>query len=449
MRLYFALTLAFVISAVAGGRAEAATLKDIRFGVTSAEKTRIVFDIEGRFDYDLGGDGQGAGRLIVSLSGLKGKDAVAESGRGDGHVAAFRRTGGRKDQRRYLFEFARTARIDDVFVLEPRGDVRHRRLVIDLASSNEAEFLASLPLRYDDLTAVIAASTSLSPSPSPSPSSSVVRSDGPETRSVQEPAAKAQKPSKTDRAEAGEPARRGSEGELARIVIDAGHGGGDPGAKGPKGALEKTVTLAAALKLAEILRARGGYEVILTREDDSRLGVHDRARLAREAKPDLFISLHADAIADKTLRGGSIYTLSKEGKDRSVEEAIENGDFLASDLRKDHEKEVGGILHSLAHRETLNASSKFATILVDALEGEIPLVNNTLRQKDLRVLLAPDVPAVLLELAFISNEKDEANLTSKTWRARTCGAVADAIDAYFGEQSKMPSRAAGEVSPAG
>ncbi len=437
MRLLFTMVAPYLFALCASASAsQAASLKEIRFGVTSADETRIVFDIEGRFDYGLSGDRTGDGRLVVALEGLKGRDGVAEGGPGKGHVETYARSGGAGGARSYVFDFRKTARIKDVFVLEPRGEVRHRRLVIDLAASDLDGFMASLPRPYDDLTEMIAASTGSSATQPAEPAEPVGRAAG-------EPAPReAEAGATTDR-------RRARRGRRARIVIDPGHGGGDPGAKGPKGTLEKSVTLSAGLKLAQILKDRGGYEVILTREDDTRLGVHERARLARKARPDLFISLHADAIADKSLRGGSIYTLSKEGKERSVEEALKKGDFLAADLRKDHEKEVGGILHALAHRETLNASTKFATILVGELEGEIALVNNSLRQKDLRVLLAPEVPAVLVELAFISNAKDEANLNSKAWRARASGAIADAIDAYFDEQIEARNRDFGEIPSAG
>jgi N-acetylmuramoyl-L-alanine amidase len=197
------------------------------------------------------------------------------------------------------------------------------------------------------------------------------------------------------------------------------------------------VTLAAAETLAEILRETGRYEVVLTRSKDIRLAHEERSRIARDARAGLFISLHADAHSDPKVRGGSVYTLSDEGTERSAREALAKGDYVVHDLNiADTSKELGGILYGLAQRDTANASDKFAEILVNRLAGVTPLLNNTHRRGNFKVLLAPDVPAVLLELAFISNKQDEANLQSLTWRRRTMGAAAAAIDAYFNERGR-------------
>jgi N-acetylmuramoyl-L-alanine amidase len=234
------------------------------------------------------------------------------------------------------------------------------------------------------------------------------------------------------------------------IVIDAGHGGGDPGAAGQKGTKESLVTLAAAKSLAEILRASGRYEVVLTRQTDKRLAHEERSRLAREAKADLFISLHADAHADAKVRGGSVYTLSEEGTVRSAREAKASGDYVVFDLDiADEDPQVGGILYNLAQRKTGDESDRFAERLIASLNGVTPMLNNTHRRGNFKVLLAPDVPAVLLELAFISNARDEANLNSPAWRRRTMAAVAGAIDAYFASGGPTRHAAAGARPVAG
>jgi N-acetylmuramoyl-L-alanine amidase len=161
-----------------------------------------------------------------------------------------------------------------------------------------------------------------------------------------------------------------------------------------------------------------------------------REKLARDAGADLFISLHADALAQKAIRGGSVYTLSQEGSERSARLAKEQGNYTvyqldASEFQQD--QYVGDILFDIAQNATNTASSRFAEKLLGELNGVTPLLDKSHRTADFRVLLAPDVPAVLLEMAFISNAKDEANLNSAAWRARTMAAVAKAIDGYFAE----------------
>jgi N-acetylmuramoyl-L-alanine amidase len=206
------------------------------------------------------------------------------------------------------------------------------------------------------------------------------------------------------------------------------------------------VTLSAALSLAEILRETGRYEVVLTRSKDVRLAHEERSRIARDAKAELFISLHADAHADAKVRGGSVYTLSDAGTERSAREALATGNYTVFDLDiGEADRQVGGILYNLAQRRTANESDEFAEILIGGLGGVTPLLNNTHRRGNFKVLLAPDVPAVLLELAFISNRQDEANLSSAAWRKRSMGAAAAAIDHYF--QQRASAMHASAVRP--
>ena len=157
-----------------------------------------------------------------------------------------------------------------------------------------------------------------------------------------------------------------------------------------------------------------------------------RDSIARKANANLFISLHADSIDEQAVRGAAVYTLSKKGSARSATLAKSEGDYnvAALDLEKGDELVVD-ILLDKTQDFTTTASSNFAKLLIDKLAKKTPMLNRSHREANLRVLLAPDVPAVLLEMAFISNAKDEANLNSKAWRKRTMGAVADAIDAYF------------------
>lgn len=378
--------------------AHAADFIGVRFGEPADHKTRIVFDVQGEINFRLSGDLTGVGRLIVDLDNLqvpRGGDQVQSA---QGSIAGYRFAQQPNGDARFVFDFKETSRVGAAFVIEPKGEVKQHRLVIDLETASQEEFLASIPKRYKNIEDVIQASAG-------SPTAKSEPKPVPEKRQVK---------------------------DWPTIVIDPGHGGGDPGAEGQNGTLEKEITLKAALQLAEILKAKGRYRVILTRSGDERLGVKKRATLARKARPDLFISLHADALADKDVRGSSVYTVSKEGIERSAEEARTQEDYQVNDLKMSEvNPELGSILYDVTQTATISASQKFAEILVGQLKGVAPLLNNTLRTKDLRVLLAPDVPAVLFELAFISNAKDEANLTSRRWREKTMTAVAEAIDEYF------------------
>jgi len=226
------------------------------------------------------------------------------------------------------------------------------------------------------------------------------------------------------------------------IVIDPGHGGSHPGAIGPAGTLEKEVNLAAANALAEILSRSGHYRVALTRSGDERVELDERAEFARVNGADLFVSIHADGNRDTSLRGSSVYTLSEAGAERSEKEAkarksyeIDNVDVV--------NHEIAPLLFDLAQERTLKQSDRFASLVLAELASVTPLVKNANRQEDLKVLLRPDIPAILLEMAFISNPDDERNLNSAAWRSRAMSAVADAIDAYFGVERRSRHAAGG------
>ncbi len=432
--------------------ASAGELIGVRLGERAADETRVVFDIVGDVDYALQATTAGSGRIIVKIAGSPRKEALTSRRRGKGLIGAYasERAAG---VARVTIDLARTAKVKEVFVLPPRDGTPHSRLVLDFTAAPAGQLVASIPNKYSDLEAVIQAATSPEAGPETTPQTSAETTQESAAGAAAQ-AAKTAPP--TDRADAAsfsrEPAGRRREksahdgapsSALPVIVIDAGHGGADPGAAGPSGLKEKGVTLAAAKTLSEMLKAKGRYRIIMTRTDDSRLSAKKRAKLARAAQPDLFISLHADAHPNAKIRGTSVYTLSSEGAERSAREAKSQKDYQVGDLKlSEVEPELGDILYSFAQRETINASDRFAGRLVDALSPVTLLLKNTHRKEDLRVLLAPDVPAVLLELAFISNDKDEKNLNSPAWRKKTMRAVAEAIDSYFEESARFRNAAA-------
>lgn len=217
------------------------------------------------------------------------------------------------------------------------------------------------------------------------------------------------------------------------IVIDPGHGGRDPGAIGVKGTHEKKITTAAAEELAERLRRSGRYTVILTRTTDKYVEHAERLRIARVGQADLFISIHADSASSKSARGASVYTLADRAKGRQKRITNSQNWIMDVDLSEQSDP-VGDILIDLAQRKTETQSDAFAKILLEELTGKTELIGNSHRRAGYYVLLAPDVPAVLLELGFLSNPEDEKLLKTQAHRTKLVKAVETAIDKYMSER---------------
>jgi N-acetylmuramoyl-L-alanine amidase len=217
------------------------------------------------------------------------------------------------------------------------------------------------------------------------------------------------------------------------VVIDPGHGGIDSGAKGSNGTTEKKITLAFGLELKNKLEDAGGYHVVMTRETDEFLRLDDRVRIARQHGADLFISVHADTIRHKWLRGATVYTMSETASDAeaAATAARENlADEIAGMSLDDENHEVADILVDLVRRETHGFSIRFARSLVGELSDSVQLINNPHRSAGFKVLKAPDVPSVLLELGYLSNPKDEEQLRDAAWRNRAVGSVFAAIEQF-------------------
>lgn len=219
------------------------------------------------------------------------------------------------------------------------------------------------------------------------------------------------------------------------VVIDPGHGGVDPGAIGAGGNREKEVVLAIGLELRKALRAAGGYRVVMTRDDDRFIPLRERVEIARRAHADLFVSLHADAAPRQSVHGAGVYTLSETASDKETEALArrENrSDLLAGmDIDGAGDEVTNLILIDLVQRETMNNSVRFAGVAVDEISRTIELRRNPHRFAGFRVLKAPDVPSILIELGFLSNPAEERKLVSRAWQGRVAGAITDAIGAYF------------------
>lgn len=220
------------------------------------------------------------------------------------------------------------------------------------------------------------------------------------------------------------------------VVLDPGHGGIDKGATGEKGTEEKTVNLAFGMALRDALAKFPGVKVLMTREDDTFIPLNERAAIARRAGANLMVSLHADSIRYKDLRGATVYTLSEKASDslsRELADVENSADRFAGPEWDQDAPEIHDILVDLVRRETEGLSEHFAVQLVaDLRNGEIRLINNPKRSAGFRVLRAPDVPSILLEMGYLSNPEDEQDLKSAEWQKRLAGILARSIAEFAG-----------------
>lgn len=256
---------------------------------------------------------------------------------------------------------------------------------------------------------------------------------------AQEPPAVAAKPAEAAAARVSMPvpARRPLSPKAQRVVVlDAGHGGADPGAIGVSGVYEKDITLAAVREIRRALEDTGRYKVLLTRNDDRFIRLRDRVEFARRAGAELFVSVHADSVSSRDVRGASVYTLSATASDSeaaALAEKENKADLIAGLDLSGESSEVTNILINLAQRETMNQSAAFAGHVVEHLSDATGLLPNPHRFAGFAVLKAPDIPSVLIELGFLSNRSDERALLKSDNRTRVASAVAKAIDGYLDE----------------
>lgn len=224
--------------------------------------------------------------------------------------------------------------------------------------------------------------------------------------------------------------------EKPLIVLDPGHGGIDNGATGVHGTLEKAIVLEFAKLLKTKLDEGGLYDVRLTRDDDTFVPLSRRVEIGHELEADLFISIHADSVrrGQKFARGATVYTISDKASDQLAEDIAQSenmSDVIAGVELTEEPTEVADILIDLARRETRSFSVYFARSLVSELGSAVRLINNPHRSAGFRVLKAHDVPSVLVELGYLSNEHDEKLLVSDEWQERMAGAMTEAVHGFF------------------
>jgi N-acetylmuramoyl-L-alanine amidase len=358
------------------------------------ERTRFIADLSKKVAvhvYALGNPY----RVIVDAADVSFQMPEGIGKKQRGLVTAFRYGLFAPGKSRIVLDVSAPFLIDKSFVLEPRDD-QPARLVIDLVPTDEKTFLA----KQSEAKDARAEKVSL-----PLPEAPMRPADA--------------KPI---------------------VVLDPGHGGVDPGASSPNGVNEKEVVLQFAERLKEKLVATGRYEVFMTRDDDTFLPLKERVAFAQKKGAGLFLSIHADYFPAEIddARGATVYTLSERASDAEAKAlaAKENfSDAIAGvELPEQSDEVVANILIDLAQRETKNRSVVFARSIVGELAAKGTLHTKRLRSAGFRVLKAPDVPSVLLELGFLSNAEDEKQLTSEAWRRRMADSVTDAIDGYFNKR---------------
>src|SRR5437879_1163826 len=222
------------------------------------------------------------------------------------------------------------------------------------------------------------------------------------------------------------------------VVIDPGHGGIDNGTQA-SGTMEKELVLGFGLALRDRIEKSGKYRVVMTRTDDTFIPLADRVKVARNQSAALFVSIHADALprGEGDAQGATIYTLSDRASDAEAErlaEAENKADAIGGVNLTEEPTEVADILIDLAQRETRTFSNRFARLLMGEMKTTVRMHKHPLKSAGFKVLKAPDVPSVLIELGYVSNKGDREHLVSENWRSRTVGSMAQAIDSFLAKR---------------
>jgi N-acetylmuramoyl-L-alanine amidase len=383
--------LCLASAAASHGAPAASGVLNVRLGGDQQE-TRIVVELgqatKGKLVSDAGGE------VVLALSDVSAASGL--EGAGQGLVSAWKVETGALGVRLHL-SLKHAVQVRRRFLLPPADGVAVYRYVIDLASAD-------------------APSPSAAPAAPPRPALQAVSNPAP-THAAPAPNLHLKKV----------------------IVIDAGHGGHDPGAKGASH-WEKDMNLAAAQALKARLEKTGRYRVVMTRESDTFVPLETRVQIARRADADLFISLHSDSGPDASVRGASVYTLSDKGSDRTTRNVMASNDWFIHVDMPGRDRSVNQILLDLTQRATRNRSAAFAEDLLGHIGDDADLLRRSHRDAGFVVLLAPDVPAVLLEMGFITNGQDETRLADAVRRDKLMGEVAASIDSYFGQPTRVASR---------
>jgi len=393
-----------------GAPAFARTVSAVRLS-ESGGATRLLLDLDEPFDWELFALG-GPDRLVLDMMATGWRAPRLQEG--TGLVRALRHGLFRANQSRLVLDLHRPVALKRAG-FEAAGAGRRGQFVVELAPGSRASFLR--------IQASGRAASALG--------RGAVRS------ARAQPARPQATPPERNADRAGRAAR-----VRPVIVVDPGHGGIDPGAIGVSGTKEKHVTLLAARELKRQLDATRRYVVHLTRRADSFVALRDRVAMAERQGAHLFISIHADAIDDASIRGASVYTLGERSSDAVAEQISrrENRADERAGLRlPDVTPEVARILASLVRRETSNQSARVARKTVEELERTVPMLPRSHRYASFVVLKSAEVPSMLVELGFMSNRQDEALLRRPEHRRRVVAAVTRAVERHFASTPVAPA----------
>lgn len=341
-------------------------------------------------------------RVVIDMPEVLWRLQGPERPSGTGAVRAYRYGLFRPGDSRFVIDLNRPVAPAEPMILPPENGFGYR-VVLDLFPTTQAKFEAQAGWPADLRAKETAAEQVAAPPPPETP-----------TASLPPPV----KPAKS-----------------RVVVIDAGHGGIDSGTTGVDGLLEKNLVLDVALRLKKALQQRG-YIVHLTRDTDIYIPLRERVNIARGYQADLFISLHADSNPDPTVSGASVYTLSDSGSDKeaaALAKKENQSDVIAGVDLSGENSPVASILIDLAQRDTINKSSRFAETVVGQLSQATDILpRQPHRSAAFVVLKAPDVPAVLIELGYLSNSHDCGQMDTAAWRIGAAQAIAAAVDRNFG-----------------
>jgi len=433
---FAAVGLALTAGLTAAVVADAATsvVTDVRIG-SHGSATRVVFELTEKVTFTTFALA-GPNRVVIDLPEVGWRLPPQPLPGATGVFGRLRYGLFKPGNSRVVLEVQKPSAITQAFLLAPDGGKGYR-LVIDLSPITQKTFngnIGKAPIKV----------TSTSPQPKPQLKTALPALAPP--ISVSHPSVKTPlknavlAPSKPASQQASpfrmaprkpQPKRPG---QKHVIMIDPGHGGVDPGTIGISGIYEKHVTLSMARELKKQFEETGRFKVMMTRDRDIFIRLRDRVQVSRDAKAELFISIHADTVKNRAIKGPAVYTLSEKASDREAAELAdkENKADLIAGVDLTHETpEVTNILIDLAQRESMNQSARFATSLIKELKRKTKVLRNTHRFAGFAVLKAPDIPSVLMELGFLSNPEDERALRSRHYRARLAGAVVRAAEIYF------------------
>ncbi len=397
-----------LMMAVAGARqAEARpaqpVAKDARLG-GDLKRTRFVADLSKPVNFRVFTLADPY-RVVVDLPEVRFNLPGKLGKRGRGLVRAYRYGLYSAGKSRIVIDVKRPVRVVRAFIVEPQ-EGQPARFVIDLVPTDRKTYMAALGTVFQ------------------------------ETRYKQ-----ANIPDKTPAKASQDVAQNQTDPGKPIIIIDPGHGGIDSGAVSRKGVEEKKVVLAFAHMLRDVLKASGQFNVKMTRTTDVFVPLRDRVKFARQHRADLMLSIHADSLSRRKkyrwnkVRGSTIYTLSERASDEEAKALAQKenlSDIIAgAELPPEAGSAVTEILIDLAQRETKNRSIALARLLIEDMRKATKLNIRPHRFADLRVLKAPDVPSVLIELGYMTNSKDVNLLTSKAWRKKVAAAMTRAVKKYF------------------